>query len=292
MSKWSERQEEMKQGQPQQMCPTVGGSSSSSSHPEPLAKAGDPKKDEDYNNNNNDDNNNNKTITRTAKGEPICVLCQRKFPTIEKLRYHEQASKLHAENLKKKKQQQQQQQQQQEKQAARSKTAAAVTATESTELSIGCAGQQKKESVSTTSNYVDRARQRRELYGDDAGTTATLNPVSASSSLAVTGAAGGGVLPPLEESTETVVCHGRPEELLGTSNVGNQMLHKLGWKSGQALGRRKRQSDENNKNNQDDTDDGQEEEEAPCIQDDGNQELRKDWERIEALALSLQRKYK
>ena len=66
--------------------------------------------------------------------------------------------------------------------------------------------------------------------------TATLNPVSLLS-LAVTAAAA--VLPRLEESTKTVVCHCHPEELLGMSIVGNQMLHKLSWKSGQVLGHQK-----------------------------------------------------
>ena len=61
-------------------------------------------------------------------------------------------------------------------------------------------------------------------------TTATLNPVS-SLSLAVTVAAAAVALPPLEESTKMAVCHHCPQELLETSNVGTQMLHKLGWQS-------------------------------------------------------------
>ena len=61
-------------------------------------------------------------------------------------------------------------------------------------------------------------------------TATTLNPVW-SLSLAVTAAAVVAVLPPLEESIEMAVCHHHPEELLGTSNVGYQMLHKSGCKS-------------------------------------------------------------
>jgi hypothetical protein len=38
-------------------------------------------------------------IKKTANGEPICVICKRKFPTIEKLRLHESKSELHKSNL-------------------------------------------------------------------------------------------------------------------------------------------------------------------------------------------------
>lgn len=42
---------------------------------------------------------NQKKVPKTAKGEPICLLCRRKFLTLAKLAYHEKASKLHQENL-------------------------------------------------------------------------------------------------------------------------------------------------------------------------------------------------
>jgi OCRE domain len=38
-------------------------------------------------------------VRMTAKGEPICVVCRRKFPNVEKLRLHERASDLHKQNL-------------------------------------------------------------------------------------------------------------------------------------------------------------------------------------------------
>jgi len=41
------------------------------------------------------------TMKRTTRGEPICVICMRKFPTTEKLRLHEAASQLHKDNMKK-----------------------------------------------------------------------------------------------------------------------------------------------------------------------------------------------
>ena len=55
----------------------------------------------------------------------------------------------------------------------------------------------------------------------------------------------------------------RPEDNLGESNIGNQMLQKLGWKSGSSLGR------------------GGEGEQART-----QSTLVKDWEKIETLASS------
>jgi RNA-binding protein 5/10 len=75
-------------------------------------------------------------VAATAKGEPICLLCRRKFPTLEKLQYHEQVSNLHKENLAK-------------------QAAAAVD---------------KQHNAS--SSYVDRAQQRRIMHGPE--TTASL----------------------------------------------------------------------------------------------------------------------
>jgi hypothetical protein len=73
-------------------------------------------------------------IQRTAKGEPLCPLCRRMFPTVEKLLYHEQVSKLHKENL---------------------------------------AKQKEVETPSQQQNsYADRAKQRRDMYGPE--TTSVL----------------------------------------------------------------------------------------------------------------------
>jgi hypothetical protein len=40
-------------------------------------------------------------IQKTAKGMPVCMLCQRKFRSIEQLRCHESLSQLHKDNMKK-----------------------------------------------------------------------------------------------------------------------------------------------------------------------------------------------
>lgn len=74
-------------------------------------------------------------IPKTAKGEPICSLCQRKFPTLDKLFYHERVSELHKTNL--------------AKRAAEQKAPTPpATKTE-------------------TPMYVDRAEQRRLLHGPE-----------------------------------------------------------------------------------------------------------------------------
>lgn len=79
-------------------------------------------------------------VRRTAKGEPICDLCKRKFATMEKLEYHERVSQLHKDNLLKKKQ------------------------------SVEAAAKEKMK-------YVDRAEQRRNLHGDDVVPDRELPPV-------------------------------------------------------------------------------------------------------------------
>ena len=74
-------------------------------------------------------------VTKTAKGEPICLLCRRKFASLEKLCQHERVSALHKQNLAKK------------------------TAEEA----------RKKEGIEhCQGDYRDRAKERRLLYGPDA----------------------------------------------------------------------------------------------------------------------------
>ncbi len=137
---------------------------------------------------------------RTAKGEPMCPLCRRKFPSVEKLLQHEKVSQLHKDNLAK-------------------------------------AAQAKNEEPS---RYVDRAEQRRGMYGPDVP-----------------------VLPKRELSTETVAISSETapvvDSLDNESNVGNQLLRKMGWKEGGTVGGRS---------------------EGPTAASG----LVKDWERIEQLA--------
>ena len=75
-------------------------------------------------------------IKKTAKGEPICALCQRKFATLDKLFHHEKVSELHKSNL--------------TKQAAARKESLA-----------------RAEEDQRKAAYVDRAEQRRLMHGPE-----------------------------------------------------------------------------------------------------------------------------
>jgi RNA-binding protein 5/10 len=72
-------------------------------------------------------------VTTTKLGEPICLLCKRKFPNLEKLEYHVKVSNLHKENLAKKSAQE----------------------------------KEKKREFDTKNVYVDRAKQRRLMFSTD-----------------------------------------------------------------------------------------------------------------------------
>jgi len=148
-------------------------------------------------------------IKRTVKGEPICVLCKRKFLTIEKLRLHENMSELHKSNLAKR----------------------------------ALLGREKRKVEDTASaekqQYNDRAEKRRHLHGPD-------GPTSSVASFAPSG----------------VVSRPPAPEVLDENNVGNKLLQKMGWQAGANLGKKG-------------ADDGS---------DKSSREIRKDWDRIEAMA--------
>lgn len=162
-------------------------------------------------------------IKKTVSGEPICVLCRRKFPTIDKLRLHEDKSELHKSNLAKAAQQQQQQQQQL---AGEKRT--------HDEAALGTAVDQQQQ-------YRDRAEKRRILHGSDAITTES----------------------PLFAAGERLLGKPAPEGL-GGNNIGNRLLQKMGWQSGSGLGKKR----------------GEE------VSKTSSEDIRKDWDRIEAIAES------
>ena len=130
------------------------------------------------------------TIATTAKGEPICLLCRRKFPTLAKLEYHNKASALHKENVAKE----------------RAKEVAAAS---------------KQDSPC----YMDRAQQRRTMYGPETSAVVAATDLQSLVNLG-------------SQSSVPVA----PQDSLGESNIGNQMLQKLGWKDGAALGRNSEES--------------------------------------------------
>jgi hypothetical protein len=156
-------------------------------------------------------------IKKTAKGEPICAICKRKFLTVEKLGLHERVSELHRKNL-------------------------AKLAEESSA--------KRKQAPPASAEYRDRAQKRRDLHTHlpDAG-------------LGVAALAKANHAPP-QRPTGTPV--GESLE----STIGNKMLQKMGWEYGSSLGSKARDSDQTGKTAEATT----------------QNNLRKDWERIEAMA--------
>ena len=198
MQKWSQRGLEMCQDKPEvvHILQTSGNIQSVDSNKDALVKIP-------------------ADVKLTVSGKPICTLCKRKFPNVEKLRHHEKVSALHKQNVAKKK--------------------------------ISESKEKLQEGMNST-EYRDRAKERRTLYGPDQATEHDDTSLELRNIVA----------------TEIVA----PDQNLGKSNVGNQMLQKLGWKGG-SLGR----EDSITQNNGGSTADN----------------LKKDWERIESLSGSQNR---
>jgi len=136
----------------------------------------------------------------TKAGQPVCLLCKRKFKDINHLYRHEQTSDMHKSNLNR-------------------------------HL------ERKKHLTPESQFYRDRALERRILHGPESHKIANNNSE-------------------IEEPKHTLEI--KPEDQIGDNNIGNKMLERLGWKSGEGLGRH-----------------GASEQSLS---------IKKDWERIEALA--------
>ena len=161
----------------------------------------------------------------TASGQPICVLCRRKFADLDKLQKHERLSALHRDNLAKK--------------------AAADAA-------VVDAARQKQESEAS---YRDRSKERRMMYGPH------VAPDSSHAEALLAHSLGGSAA-----SVAEVI---RPEETLNDTNVGNRLLQKMGWNSGESLGRAGAQSNSTD---------------GSATKIDVASSLKSDWERIESMA--------
>mmetsp|Transcript_6672 Transcript_6672/g.7517 ORF Transcript_6672/g.7517 Transcript_6672/m.7517 type:complete len:426 (-) Transcript_6672:83-1360(-) len=128
------------------------------------------------------------------------------------------------------------------------------------------AHKRKKESnaaaaAAAAAEYRDRAKERRTMYGPD---TVSNNP-TIDPSIVDMG-------PSLEKARDVISTESiAPDQMLDEKNIGNQLLQKLGWDGG-ALGRihNIEGGDTNNK--------------SSGTQNTMNNNLKKDWERIESLA--------
>ncbi|KAL3806616.1 hypothetical protein ACHAXA_004420 [Cyclostephanos tholiformis] len=163
------------------------------------------------------------TAKATASGQPICVICRRKFADVDKLLKHERLSELHRNNLAKK---------------AASDAAAAVTRD---------GALQKHDSEAS---YRDRSKERRMMHGSHLAFEQSHAEALLAHSLG-------------SASVAEVI---RPEETLDNRNVGNKLLQKMGWKSGESLGRIGAQ------------------ENADGSSTDVVSTLKNDWEKIESMA--------
>ena len=114
------------------------------------------------------------------------------------------------------------------------------------------------------SEYRDRANERRTMYEAETN----ISVVAIDPSIVNMG-------PSLEKAREVRATEKvTPEQNLGDANVGNKLLQKLGWKSGEALGRRVDESEGN------DTGSGL----STAKMQDKLSKLKQDWERIENLS--------
>lgn len=168
-----------------------------------------------------------KKVKTTVSGQPICVLCRRKFATLEKLQQHEKLSALHKENLAKK---------------AATDAAAKGSPQKEPEMS-----------------YRDRSKERRSMHGSHVAPEFSHAEALLAHSLGSSST---------EKKHAQVI---RPEETLNDTNVGNKLLQKMGWKSGEVLGRNTNQDSAGN--------DG-----SVTKKKDAASNLKSDWERIESLA--------
>jgi len=210
-------------------------------------------------------------VKTTTSGKPVCLLCRRKFADIKKLRQHEKLSALHKENLlkqKKKKTEQSDLKQKKKKTEQSDKITNKANTNDTTSTKKKKTEQSDKitnkanTNDTTSTEYRDRAKERRGMYG-----TETLSSVTTPSVLTVE--AGPSITNArVVTAVETVT----PSQSLGESNIGNQLLQKLGWTKGSSLGRNGAIS-------------AGMEQEATTGESTADH-LKKDWERIESLACS------
>ena len=128
---------------------------------------------------------------KTPSKNPICVLCKRKFASLEMLHRHEQHSELHRANLMKARDAE-----------AKSKQEPAV----SSPPAKGIDQAQKQQSELS---YTDRASKRRALYGD----TSTVIP-NRKISFSLT-------------ETQIRTAPIEPAAIIGHNNVGHQLFNKM-----------------------------------------------------------------
>lgn len=121
-------------------------------------------------------------------------------------------------------------------------------------LAKKAAADAKKEAATPECTYRDRTKERQLMYSASSTDTTHVDKLLAS------------VIPTASAEKKAEVI--RPEQALGDTNVGNQLLQKMGWKNGESLGRKQEGGD------------GEEHKAGSNVANN----LKNDWERIESLA--------
>jgi OCRE domain/G-patch domain len=181
-------------------------------------------------------------IVATAKGEPICLLCRRRFPNVDKLRHHEEVSTLHKENLAKQ----------------------ALSATEKKQENADATTSNLQPPTVVSASYVDRAEQRRQLHQVETMNTSSVRTLNSDVHSIVSADTNH------SRSGNVVETKNILSATLDESNIGHQMLQKLGWKAGNVLGKK---SDGNDTRN---------DSERPEDSSTTASRIAQDWDRIEA----------
>jgi len=260
IGKWTEKQAELKQSEALVAAPVEATDTavtiSASSAPLQEERAQKPKQPK---------------VRTTAKGEPICALCKRKFPNMEKLRLHEKGSELHKKNLlklrEKKKKQQSSDVGGNSKRKLEENSTDTVSAM-STNINVNANANDNGNVTPATNEtvYTDRAQKRRQLHGVD-----LCAPANGLSSLRRLEERKEMSLELLHDNDNSNTTGG---DLLDENNLGHQLLQKLGYKFGPSA------SEHNEQEQQQDTDSNSTSKKPRST----NEHLRKEWDRIEAMA--------
>lgn len=193
-------------------------------------------------------------VRTTAKGEPICLVCKRKFPNLAKLRLHEKSSELHKKNLLKL----------QEKKNDKNDTKQPepeVTNGTKRKLNAENRHESGTNTTAATTNppspvYTDRAEKRRQLHGVDLGAPVQHNVLHMLEQ--------GFEANPKDNMTSATTDLLPSADILGEKNVGHKLLQKMGYQADHP--------------SYGDTD------KNPDKPKTASDHLRKEWDRIEAIA--------
>lgn len=202
-------------------------------------------------------------VGTTAKGEPICFVCRRKFPSKDKLRLHEKASELHKKNLLKLQEKEKRKDNGTKRQI---KEDSNNTANPDEAVAIAN-GKTNTPSV----EYTDRAEKRRRFHGLDMN--ALANGIPSFRRLSDGNPDLSFVEPQRQDPITTTTVPG--SDLLNETNVGHQMFQRMGWKGSSTSSSDQQQQQQNHCDGSDS---------SRRTNTSSNPHLRKEWDRIEAMA--------